>query len=510
MDTTRAATGGPQLIAYADRFGGSIRGLTDLLRGPLAGAFAGVHVLPFFTPFDGADAGFDPVDHAEVDPRLGTWADVAEVASSHAVMADVIVNHVSSESAAFQDVVRNGRASPWAEMFLTLGTVFGEGVSEADLAAIYRPRPGLPFTAMTLGGERRLVWTTFTPQQVDLDIRSPLAWEYLTGVMDRQTSSGVTLHRLDAVGYVAKVPGTSCFMLPEATAVVQRVREHAHAHGARVLLEIHAHYEQQVRIARTVDLVYDFALPPLLLHAFAAADPAPLGRWLDVRPTNAVTVLDTHDGIGIIDAGTGPAGEPGLLEDPQIDRLVEWIHEQSGGESRRATGGAASNLDLYQVNCTFFDALGADDDRYLLARLVQLFVPGIPQVYYVGLLAGRNDMELLERTGVGRDINRHHYTAREIAADLERPVVRRQLAALRLRAQHPAFAGAATHVVDGSVVRLTWTDGSHRAELEADVATARGAVTATTPDGGTATWSLEELESMPWAAAGAATEEPRG
>lgn len=480
---------GPQLIAYADRFGGSVQGLADLLRGPLAGAFDGVHVLPFFTPFDGADAGFDPVDHTQVDPRLGTWADVAALAVDHAVMADVIVNHVSSDSAAFADVVAHGRASRWAPMFLTYDAVFPDGAREADLAAIYRPRPGLPFTAMTLGGERRLVWTTFTPQQVDLDVRSPLAWEYLTEVIDAQTSAGVGMLRLDAVGYVAKVAGTSCFMIPEAADVVARVRAHAHERGAQVLLEIHGYYRQQVEIARTVDHVYDFALPPLLLHAFAAGDLAPLAQWLTVRPANAVTVLDTHDGIGIIDAGRGPAGEPGLLEDAEIDHLVEWIHEQSRGESRRATGGAASNLDLYQVNCTFFDALGARDDRYLLARLVQLFVPGIPQVYYVGLLAGRNDMELLERTGVGRDINRHHYTDAEIAADLGRPVVRAQLAALRLRAAHPAFGGTAAWTVDGPRLHLTWTHGEHRAELEVDVVAVRAVLRATDRDGG-----LRELD----------------
>ncbi|KGM13681.1 sucrose phosphorylase [Cellulomonas bogoriensis] len=491
--TTRRGDG-PQLIAYADRFGGSVAGLAELLRGPLAGAFDGVHVLPFFTPFDGADAGFDPVDHTQVDPRLGTWDDVAGLARDHTVMADLIVNHVSSSSEAFQDVVRRGRDSRWAPMFLTLEGVFPGGATEADLAAIYRPRPGLPFTAMTLGGERRLVWTTFTAEQVDLDIRSPLAWEYLTEVVDRQTSAGVAMVRLDAVGYVAKAPGTSCFMLPEATEVVARIREHARVRGARVLLEIHGYHRQQVEIARTVDMVYDFALPPLLLHALSAGDLAPLAAWLDIRPTNTVTVLDTHDGIGIIDAGKGPAGEPGLLDEEQIDRLVEGIHERSGGQSRRATGGAASNLDLYQVNCTYYDALGADDDRYLLARLIQVFLPGVPQVYYVGLMAGSNDMELLDRTGVGRDINRHHYTRDEIAADLQRPVVQRQLAALRLRARHPAFAGTATHRVQGSTLTVTWTAGDHRAELVADVAAVTGVVRVTGEGGAVREFAMADLD----------------
>src|SRR6185503_20614086 len=117
------------------------------------------------------------------------------------------------------------------------------------------------------------------------------------------------------------------------------------------------------------------------------------------------------------------------------------IHANSTGESQRATGAAASNLDLYQVNCTFYDALGRDDVQYLLARAIQFFLPGIPQVYYVGLLAGHNDMPLLAETGVGRDINRHYYTRSEIGPALEKPVVARLLELIRLRNSHPSFNG---------------------------------------------------------------------
>lgn len=473
---------GPQLIAYADRLGGDVARLAGLLDGPLAGAFDGVHVLPFFTPFDGTDAGFDPRDHTVVDPRLGTWDDVRRLADGRTVMADVIVNHVSAESAQFQDVRERGDASPWAPMFLTLGSVFPDGATEQDLARIYRPRPGLPFTAMTLGGERRLVWTTFTPDQVDIDLRTTQAWDYLTSVVDALTAGGVTVLRLDAVGYTGKEAGTDCFMTPATDAYTRRIVEHAHARGAQVLVEVHGHYLQQVEIAQTVDLVYDFALPPLVLHALTTGDLAPLDRWLGIRPANAVTVLDTHDGIGIVDVGPSDLrpGEPGLLPPADIDALVERIHDNSGGTSRQATGAAASNLDLYQVNCTFYDALGRDDRRYVLARLVQLFVPGIPQVYYVGLLAGENDMDLLAATGVGRDVNRHRYTDDEVAAALDRPAVRAQLTALRLRTTHPAFGGTFHHEVTGTTARLRWTSGAETAELELDAATGAFAVHATT------------------------------
>ena len=132
---------------------------------------------------------------------------------------------------------------------------------------------------------------------------------------------------------------------------------------------------------------------------------------------------------------------PGLLSPEEIDNLVETIHQRSRGQSKQATGAAANNLDLYQVNCTFLDALGGRETEYLIARALQFFAPGIPQVYYVGLLGGTNDMELLARTGVGRDINRHYYSAAEIEAALRRPLVQKQIELMRLRNTHPAFAG---------------------------------------------------------------------
>lgn len=469
-----ALANGPQLITYVDRLAGDLAGLNALLMGPLAGVFDGVHLLPYFTPFDGADAGFDPKDHASVDPRLGTWDGVRTLASTHAVMSDVIVNHVSSHSERYRDVVRRGEESPWAPMFLTLSSVFPDGASEADLARIYRPRPGLPFTPMSWGGERRLVWTTFTPEQIDIDLRTDEAWTYLVEVIDALTDAGVRELRLDAVGYTGKAAGTDCFMTEATRLYTERISALAHERGARVLLEVHGHYTQQIEISRTVDYVYDFALPPLVLHALHTHDLEPLARWLDVRPQNSYTVLDTHDGIGIVDVGESDLvpGVPGLLEPAQIDALVESIHEASGGTSRQATGAAASNLDLYQVNCTFFDALGGDGARYVLARLIQLMTPGVPQVYYVGLLAGANDMDLLARTGVGRDVNRHHYSAAEVSAALENPIVSAQIAAIRLRHEHGAFGGEFSADLSGARGSMRWVCGGDSVSLKFDVAEA--------------------------------------
>jgi len=462
-----------QLITYVDRLSGKgIHELSALLCGSLAKMFGGIHLLPFFYPIDGADAGFDPIDHTTVDPQLGTWDDLRDLGSGLEVVADLIVNHISNRSPQFQKFTECGADSPYAEMFLTYDRVFPHGATESDLLRIYRPRPGLPFLHMTLAtGEKRLLWTTFTPQQIDIDVSHPKGRAYLDAILERFRDSGIRAIRLDAVGYAIKKPGTTCFMIPETFAFIADLTSRAHALGIEVLVEIHSYYKLQVQIAQKVDWVYDFALPPLILHALYKADAKPLTEWLAVRPQNAITVLDTHDGIGVIDVGADAAGNAGLLEPAAVHDLVETIHTRSNGESRQATGAAASNLDLYQVNCTYYDALGRNETEYLIARAVQFFVPGIPQVYYVGLLAGTNDMELLARTDVGRDINRHHYTLDEVNAALKKHVVERLIELIRFRNAHPAFGGEAhTKSSASHLLTITWKLGEAWARLDVDFA----------------------------------------
>jgi len=477
-----------QLITYVDRLAaGGIADLTSLLQGPLDNLFGGVHLLPFFHPIDGADAGFDPIDHKQVDPRLGSWADLRNLGQIVEITADLIVNHVSALSPQFQDFSQRGQESPYAGLFLTMDRVFPNGATEADLLRIYRPRPGLPFTYLKLhNGSYRLMWTTFTSHQIDIDVESEQGKTYIGSILWEFHQAGVRLIRLDAVGYAIKRAGTSSFMIPETFDYISHLTEQAHALDMEVLVEVHSYFRDQVEIARKVDRVYDFALPPLVLHTLFRKNARALKQWLSFSPRNAVTVLDTHDGIGVIDVGADARdpSRPGLLPPQEIDSLVETIHERTGGESARATGGAASNLDLYQVNCTFYDALGKRDDEYLIARAIQFFAPGIPQVYYTGLLAGTNDMELLARTGVGRDINRHYYTASEIDAALQRPVVRKLIELIRLRNEHAAFAGE-FHVPetgDDELV-LEWKNGDAYARLEISLPEAAASIDYSTATG---------------------------
>jgi sucrose phosphorylase len=468
-----------QLITYVDRLSaGGFRDLARLLDGPLRDAFGGVHVLPFFHPIDGADAGFDPIDHTEVDPQLGSWEDVRTLAARTEMMADMIVNHISRRSPQFIDFDARGDASPYAGLFLTFARVFPRGATAADLLALHAIRPGLPFTQhQTIHGERVLLWTTFTSEQIDIDVHHAEGQRYLDAIFARFESAGIRAIRIDAAGFAVKKAGTSCFMIPETLEFIAELTARARSRRVEVLVEVHGHYLDQARIARQVDWVYDFVLPPLVLHTLFTRDATSLRRWIDIRPANSVTVLDTHDGIGVLDAGPDQDGRPGLLTPGEIRALVEEIHERSGGHSLEATGSAASNLDAAQINCTFYDALGGRDDEHLVARAIQCFLPGIPQVYYVGLLAGRNDMTLLARTGVGRDINRHYFTADEVQQQLSLPIVERTLALLQLRNTHPAFAGvfdAGNSTRDRLV--LTWSRERDWIRLDVDLTRMHAAV----------------------------------
>ena len=360
-------------------------------------------------------------------------------------------------------------------MFLTMDSIFPNGATESDLLTIYRPRPGLPFSYATLkNGKKRLLWTTFTKQQIDINVNHPQGQAYLQSVLQTLHENNIRMVRLDAVGYAVKKAGSSCFMIPETFAFIEALARQAGTLGIEVLVEIHSYFRSQIEIARQVDRVYDFALPPLVLHAIFNRTARYLKQWLAISPRNAITVLDTHDGIGVIDIGadgTDPQDHPGLIPPEELDALVERIHTNSNGQSRQATGAAASNLDLYQVNCTFYDALGRNDRDYLLARAIQFFVPGVPQIYYVGLLAGENDMALLAKSGVGRDINRHYYTVEEIDQTLQRPVVQSLFELIRFRNRHPAFDGTFSLPETGeSEITLRWDHGNAWTMLEVNFA----------------------------------------
>lgn len=459
-----------QLITYVDRMsGGGLTDLNKLLNTEFTGLFSGIHLLPFYFPIDGSDAGFDPIDHAQVDPRLGNWQDIKTLGADYELMADLIVNHMSAQSDEFQDVLKNGRDSKYWSLFLTKESVFPGGMTELQQAQIYRPRPGSCFTEYQLAnGEKVEFWTTFTSNQIDINVESAAGQAYLKKILQQFADANIKMIRLDAAGYAIKRAGSKCFMLDETFDFIQSLAEQAKALGIVTLVEIHSYFETQIEIAKRVNLVYDFALPPLVLHTIFSKNADALLTWLDKSPKNCITVLDTHDGIGIIDVGPMD-GKAGLLSEPEIDNLVETIHNNTDGESLKATGNAANNVDLYQVNSSYFSALGSDTKRYLLARAIQFFSPGIPQVYYGGLLAEENDMQLLTESNVGRDINRPYLNTEKVQAAKNKPVVKGLKQLIEIRNNNSAFDGTFTIEGHASHFALKWKNGTDEAALTVDL-----------------------------------------
>lgn len=458
---------GSSILVYAERVGGNLGEIEKLLHGPLSD-FDGIHVLPFFHPYDGDDAGFDPIDHKIVDPRLGTWADFKRISETHELTADLIVNHASNLSPEFLDWQAKGAASDYDGLFLTFDVVFPNGATEEGITSFYRPRPGMPFTAYEVDGKRRLVWTTFMPSQVDIDIKHPQGQAYLRSVLDALASGGVKVVRLDAVGYAVKTPGTDSFMTAETLKFVEEITELIHSYGMRVLVEVHAHYTQQLDIAPLVDLIYDFQTAPLLLHSYFTGSVDRLDKWFAIRPNNCLNVLDTHDGYGVIDGG--PIGErPGLITQDEMANIFRVAEKNTNGHSAVASVIPQWFSLPHQINATLPNIV-ANDTAYVGMRAVQFFLPGEPQVYYVGLFNGMDDQELFRQTGQGRDVNRHNYTPAEISAALQQPVTQAIIALARVR-KAKAFGGSFDWQVTGdSSIMLEWTNGSDTASLEINTA----------------------------------------
>lgn len=461
----------PQLITYPGSLGGDLPSLSGLLTGQLAGLFHGVHVLPPF-PSSG-DRGFSPLTHTEIAPEFGTWADIEAIAREHVVMLDVIVNHISRQSREFQDFCRHGRDSPFADLFLTLDKVWPSGEpSSSDLAELTLRRPGPPFETVVIedtGAEER-VWTTFgaegRSEQIDLDVRSSLTLAMIEQWLEVLASHGVGIVRLDAVGYVAKQPGASCFMVePDVYEFLEWSESTANRHGLVVLPEVHDTYPTHQRLSERGFWTYDFVLPGLVLDALDTGSVQRLAAHLETSPYRQFTTLDTHDGIPV------RPDLDGILEPGGMGRLTERVLDNGGNVSRLFACGPGE-VDSHQLNCTYYSALGGDDDRYLAARAIQLFAKGVPQVYYVGLLAGENDDEGVARTGEGRAINRHDYTQSEIDSALGLSVVGRLLDLLRLRNTHPAFDGELRVETEGdSGLRLTWSGTGTTCSLSVNLAT---------------------------------------
>lgn len=437
---------GAQLITYPDSLGGSLSELADLLDAGWGDLFpAGIHVLPPF-PSSG-DRGFAPLTYAEIDPSFGTWSDLKRVAAHGGLLLDVMVNHISRRSEEFAAFEQHGRAAATADLFITLEKVWpGNDPPAEDVRRIFLRKPGHPFSDIVIAdtGAVERIWTSFGPridwsEQIDLDLTSPSARDLIARWFRGLAANGATGVRLDAVGYVTKRAGTSCFFVePEIWEHLDWLRETAETEGLEVLPEVHATEHIGQALVERGYWVYDFALPGLVIHSLTTGTVGRLAEHLRTSPDRQVTTLDTHDGIPV------QPDLDGILSEHDARALVDHCVAQ-GANLNRVLGrdGATPAFDAHQINCTYRDAV-ADDDGYVAARAIQLFAPGRPQIYYVGLLAGRNDHDAVVRTGEGRSINRHDYSPDEARAAWQDDLVVRIRRLIEVHNRHPAFEGRLT------------------------------------------------------------------
>ena len=458
------------LITYSDSLGKNMKDLKFVLESYFKEAIGGVHLLPFF-PSTG-DRGFAPSDYTTVDPTLGSWEDVDALGEQYYLMFDFMINHISRESKFFQDFKKNHENSPYKDMFIRVHEFFPPGrPTQEDIDLIYKRKDKAPFQIVHFeDGTTEEVWNTFGEEQIDLDVKKEIVKEFIRETIKDMASHGCSLIRLDAFAYAVKKLDTNDFFVePEIWDLLDEVRAEAAKYQVELLPEIHEHYSIQMKIANHDYFVYDFALPMVVLYSLYSGKSNRLANWLKMSPMKQFTTLDTHDGIGVVDARD-------LLTDEELDYTSEQLYKVGANVKRVYSSEKYNNLDIYQINSTYYSALGNDDASYLLSRVLQCFAPGIPQIYYVGLLAGENDIDLLEATKEGRNINRHYYTLEEIEKEVERPVVKQLLSLLRFRNTSKAFdleGEIQITTPDESTIEIVRTsaDKETKARLVANLAT---------------------------------------
>lgn len=468
-----------QLITYPDSLGGDLKALHQVLLRHFADIFkGGIHILPPF-PSSG-DRGFAPLTYLEIEPSFGTWADIRAIGENFDVLVDLMVNHISRQSQYFQDFLQKGRSSEYADLFITLDKIWKDGEPiQADIDKMFLRRP-LPYSTFTIEstGETERVWTTFgksdPSEQIDLDIKSQKVKKLLTEFFQNFKEQNVKIVRLDAVGYIIKKLGTSCFFVePEIYEFLDWMMELANSLEIELLPEVHAHYTTQYKLAEHGYWIYDFILPYRILDTLVNHSSADLLSYLKNRPHKQFTMLDCHDGIPV------KPDLDDLIDTEQAQKLVDVCLDRGSNLSLILSDDhkAEDGFDVHQIRCSYYSALGCNDDAYIAARAIQFFAPGVPQVYYVGLLAGENDLANVTKTGEGREINRHNFSIDEIEQSLEKEVVQRLLELIRFRNEYDAFNGEFTvEDTPESEVRLSWVKGDQACSLFIDLKTNKSVI----------------------------------
>ncbi|WP_346805914.1 sugar phosphorylase [Enterobacter chuandaensis] len=409
------------LITYADQF--SAKGekalpvFTRFYNEWLARTFSHVHLLPFY-PWS-SDDGFSVIDYHAVAPETGTWRDVAELKQSASLMFDFVCNHMSAKSEWFANYL--AQKPGYEDFFISVDP-------ETDLSAVTRPRALPLLTPFTLhDGSVRHLWTTFSDDQIDLNFASPQVLIAMVDVLLHYLAEGARYIRLDAVGFMWKIPGTSCIHLEQTHCLIQLFRAITElvAPGTVIITETNVPHKDNISYfgdgENEAQMVYQFSLPPLVLHAVHRQDVNALCQWagslaLPSTKTTWFNFLASHDGIGL-----NPLR--GILPESEILSLVEKLQQE--GALVNWKNNPDGTRSPYEINVTYLDALSSqnssDDERiarFILAHAVLLSFPGVPAIYIQSILGSRNDYEGVERLGYNRAINRKKYTAGQVDQEL--------------------------------------------------------------------------------------------
>ena len=423
-----------------------LRTLAHFLEAHVADVVNGVHLLPFY-PYS-SDDGFAVIDYKQVDPALGDWDDVERVGRRFRLMFDAVINHISAQSEWFQAFLRD--EAPYRDYFVVVEP-------GSDLSQVFRPRALPLLTPVQTASGEKLVWTTFSADQVDLNFANP---DVLLEVVDTllfYVAHGAELIRLDAIAFMWKEPGTSCIHLPQTHRLIQLLRTVLDAVAPRVVLITETNVPHAENVSYFGDghneaqMVYNFSLPPLTLHAFHTENAETLSRWASKLTTPSdkacfFNFLASHDGIGLTPAR-------GILGEEEVAAMARRVEALGGHVSFRSNAGGSQSP--YELNVNFLDALGdpeapADDlqsiaRRFLASQAVMLALQGVPGVYFHSLFGSRNWREGVRQTGRYRTINREKLQRQRLEQELaDRQSLRhlvfsgyRQL--LRPRTAHPAF-----------------------------------------------------------------------
>ncbi|MCJ7513494.1 MAG: sugar phosphorylase, partial [Anaerolineales bacterium] len=404
----------------------------------------GIHVLPFFP--SSSDDGFSVVDYLRVDPALGSWDDIHRLAERRRLMIDAVLNHASSQSEWFQAYLRG---EPGHRDF------FIEIAGEADLSHVVRPRTTPLGTVFAASGGDKQVWTTFSADQVDLNFGNPQVLLRAVGVVLEYVAHRASMIRLDAIAYLWKELGTACIHLAQTHRIVQllRVVLDEVAPHVKLVTETNVPHAENVSYfgdgQNEAQWVYNFVLPPLVLHALWRGSSAALADWVSglTLPSPRVTFfnfLACHDGIGL-----NPA--LGILPASEIEALVERVLHRGGEVSaKRNPDGSESP---YELNVNYFDALSDSPsealqtqvDRFMVAQSIMLALRGVPGIYFHSLFGSRGWPEGFRGSGMKRTINRQKLRRADLEAELaqdgtlRRQVLDRFLRLLRVRAACKGF-----------------------------------------------------------------------